>query len=88
MIDLLFIDGNHSYESVKMDFEIYAPLTKHIIAIHDIAATVNSQVMKYWEELKQDGRFMAISLNHFNGKPDKEKGKFKDMGIGLIIKDI
>lgn len=87
MIDLLFIDGNHSYESVKMDFEIYAPLTKHIIAIHDIKATVNSEVMRYWEELKKDGRFLAVSLNRFNGSPDKEKGKFKDMGIGLVIKE-
>jgi len=88
MIDLLFIDGNHSYESVKLDFEIYAPLTKHIIAIHDISATVNSQVMRYWKELKYDDRYLTVDLNHFNGRPDKERGIFKDMGIGLIIKDV
>lgn len=87
-IDLLFIDGNHAYESVKRDFEIYAPMTKHIIAIHDIEATVNSQVMRYWEELKRDGRFLAISLNRFNGSPDMKEGRFKDMGIGLVIKEM
>ena len=86
-IDLLFIDGNHSYDSVRKDFEMYAPLTRHIIAIHDIAATVNSQVMRYWEELKSDGRFLAIALNRFNGKPSMKDGRFKDMGIGLIIKE-
>ncbi len=26
--DLLFIDGDHSYEGVKMDFELYSPLLK------------------------------------------------------------
>ena len=35
-IDLLFIDGDHAYEFIRRDYEIYAPLTKHIIAIHDI----------------------------------------------------
>jgi hypothetical protein len=35
-IDLLFIDGDHSYNGVKADYELYAPLTKHIIAFHDI----------------------------------------------------
>lgn len=35
-IDILFIDGDHSYEAVKRDYEIYAPLTRHIVAFHDI----------------------------------------------------
>jgi len=36
-IDLLFIDGNHSYEGVKKDFELYSNLIseKGIIIIHD-----------------------------------------------------
>jgi len=28
-IDVLFIDGDHSYNGVKMDFEIYSPLVKN-----------------------------------------------------------
>ena len=35
-IDLLFIDGLHTYEAVKSDYEMYGPMTKHIIALHDI----------------------------------------------------
>ncbi len=36
-IDLLFIDGDHSYEGVKKDFELYSNLLndKGIIIIHD-----------------------------------------------------
>lgn len=36
-IDFLFIDGDHSYEGVKTDFELYSKLLsdKGIIAIHD-----------------------------------------------------
>jgi len=35
--DCVFIDGNHSYEYVKLDLENYAPLvrTGGIIALHD-----------------------------------------------------
>lgn len=35
--DCVFIDGNHSYEYVKMDLENYAPLVKKggIVALHD-----------------------------------------------------
>ena len=36
-IDVLFIDGNHSYEGVKTDFELYSNIMndKGIIIIHD-----------------------------------------------------
>lgn len=48
-LDVLFIDGDHSYEGARRDFEAYAPLVRAggIIAFHDIAP----------DELTRTGRF-------------------------------
>lgn len=37
-IDFLFIDGDHSYEGVKQDWEMYSPLVRigGLIAFHDL----------------------------------------------------
>jgi cephalosporin hydroxylase len=45
-VDFLFIDGDHSYNSVKQDFEMYSPLVKEggIIAFHDIVAGPSENV--------------------------------------------
>jgi predicted O-methyltransferase YrrM len=36
--DFLFIDGDHTYQGVKQDFQMYSPLVKKggIVAFHDI----------------------------------------------------
>jgi cephalosporin hydroxylase len=34
--DLVFIDADHSYDAVKLDYEIYAPLANKLVALHDI----------------------------------------------------
>lgn len=54
-IDFLFIDGDHTYNGVKMDFEMYSPLVKDngIIALHDIQKGAPAiKVPKYWNEIK------------------------------------
>jgi hypothetical protein len=33
--DFTYIDGNHNYEDIKKDIELYLPKTKHIIGGHD-----------------------------------------------------
>ena len=65
-IDLLFIDGDHSYEGVKKDFEIYKSFVsnKGIIAFHDIVpdsfsrtgvktSSYVGEVPKFWNEIKK-----------------------------------
>jgi len=57
-VDFLFIDGDHSYEGVKADFETYAPFVRPggFIAFHDIVPGPEEYVggvPAFWQELKQ-----------------------------------
>ena len=58
-VDFLFIDGDHSYNGVKKDFELYSPLVKPggLIAFHDIVDTelirsAGHGVHIFWRELE------------------------------------
>jgi hypothetical protein len=56
-VDFVYIDGNHSYESVKKDIELYYPLVKNngLIGGHDytpFTETVIKAVNEFAEEAK------------------------------------
>jgi hypothetical protein len=91
-IGLLFIDGWHTYEAVKKDYEIYGPLTKHIIAIHDIHtppldANDPVDVRRLWNEILAENKTdTIITIQHHNPKRmDEFNGR--PLGIGLVVKD-
>lgn len=81
-IDLLFIDGDHSYEGVRQDFEMYAPLAS-LVALHDILphpAFTGCEVERFWRELRERHRCIE-----FLDPEDDRLGWGLWGGIGVIL---
>lgn len=81
--DFLFIDGDHTYNGVKRDFELYAPLVRGngLIAFHDIVdgpPEAVGGVPEFWREIR--GHYNNIAREFVR---DTQQGGY---GIGLIRK--
>jgi predicted O-methyltransferase YrrM len=71
-IDFLFLDGDHTYNGIKADFENYHSLVAKggMIAFHDICASppgLNCQVDKFWNDIRKDFRHEEFIENPDQG---------------------
>jgi predicted O-methyltransferase YrrM len=65
-IDFLMIDGDHAYEGVRQDFEMYAPLVGRgrPIAFHDILPHPEDslcEVDRFWNEIRSRYRHIELT---------------------------
>ena len=68
-ISLLHIDGLHTYEAVKHDFETWEPKVTDVILLHDICVPENPDfgVWKLWEEIKSGNEGVCFEFHHCHG---------------------
>jgi predicted O-methyltransferase YrrM len=80
-LDFLFIDGDHTFDGVRRDYEMYAPLVKPggAIVFHDIcthAPEYDCHVDQFWNQVKQ-----SCAYQEFIENPAQSV-----YGIGVITK--
>lgn len=69
-VDLLHLDGDHTYEGAKIDFERYTPFVRRggIVLMHDVdhvdGLSYEESVARYWDELSLQ-RDATMLLNGF-----------------------
>jgi cephalosporin hydroxylase len=78
-IDLLFIDGDHSYDGVSRDYDMYGALVRPggLIAFHDITHTdwPECQVDRFWAELSSDPTLQPTAIY------SRQRSTFGGIGI-------
>jgi predicted O-methyltransferase YrrM len=81
--DFLYIDGDHSYEGVRRDFEDYAPFVRPggLVALHDVLRhrpETGCEVERFWQEVKGAHRHWEFT------EPEHDLGFGQWGGIGVL----
>jgi len=81
-IDFLFIDGDHRYEGVKQDFEMYKSLVRSggLIGFHDIIASDYHHDMKCFVDVLWEELILEYEHKAFIQDPSQHK-----YGLGIVV---
>jgi hypothetical protein len=86
--DVVFIDGDHSYEWAKRDYDNLGRHARRLCAFHDIHGQEyipqNGGVFRFWRELRATVPFDAAMLEIAHAPPQEGRPRALWMGIGLI----
>jgi hypothetical protein len=76
--DVVFIDGDHSYNGIKSDFNNFGKNCK-FVSFHDINDYFCQGVVEFWKELKTT--YQNNIFHEFTMHPNN----FKLMGFGIMV---